>query len=759
MEARQQPLKVVESNLKKQAASNADKTIADVLLDGTYSQHDIYSILNSGAFPTNAMGGTSPDERRYDSNEAIEDFARAITPFLSDIELHRLTSMAVQVECSNDTSAFRNSSLAKALLKIQVERLKGNLQSSDLLDAIKCHFKEHILGTIKQYWGGNLIGNINKFLSFNLGYPEVKGETYLRQISDFDDRQFNQQLNSHLPGAAPCNERERKAFVQQYSKNPKMHLPPVQDVNYHPQLLSPYEAKANTELLYSDHLPIAVDLLIDQQHMLKVVSWNIWDPGQANGFKTPNEPTTRESIGDQTARYERIADTIIRMLTSADEKVKADVILLQEVNPDCLAILQRKLANTPFAMVLSETGKVTIYNQEMLKLDSHNEDFRACCLTSVFKISDSTVRIDNMHLNFDPLPVYAEETLLKLKEKRNPQIKNHLIMGDLNSCVKPLDKEARLIVTGLCPSTFRRDNNGHEICQGVDWTDGAFRLTRADTLTQVEHRMIDPATCTYIPTIAAPFLPDFNDAQRKELSEARMAICVSSPYNDDRVFAGKTKTITEYETILRNALGDNNLLVRIGSNACNEEAICILSSNAKFINDLFSYLTGTRATIKNIVGDMGNQFLLSIGRQWLPNLECALFASLNLVEDKLINALRNIKGTAVIGIFERDPTVKLAKTLSDMSINNNTPAVTNLLIAAIMSSDNEKLKKVISTEFDINKNRDVETAFTMMLKSPFDEFKKNQITQAINANNPDSIEAIFKSWREEIRQAETLGVK
>ncbi len=657
MEARK-PLKVVEANLRKPAASNPDKNIVDVILDGTYTKHDIYSILNSAAFPTNAMGTASPDEERYDSGQAIEAFARTFAPFLSDAELHRLTSLAVEVECTNDTSAFRNASLAKALLKIQAERLPANADKTQLPDAIKCHCKEHILGVIKKYWGGNLPANINKFLSFNLGYPETKGDTYLQQINDFDATQFNREIKERLPAACP-DSNGREAFIKAYSKNPRLHLPPVPDVNYHPQLLCPKEATAKPELIYSDHLPIAADILINEK-VLKVISWNVWDPHQANGFKTPNVPTTLESIGDQTARLERVTDAIVKMLTRAESNLKADVILLQEVNKDCFDMLERKLSGTAFEMVTSETGKVTIFNRDTMNLDSHKENFRERSLNTVFSVGKSKLCIDNMHLDYNALPVYAEETLQKLMKARNPDIKHHLIMGDFNACVKPLDNEPRLIVNNLCPSTFRRDNEGREICQGVDWTDGAFRSTRDGTLTQVEHRVINPATCEIFPNLPCPFMRELNDNQRNELSASRMAICVSAPFNDERIFADRSKTMPEFEAELRHTLGDNSLCVRIGSNALNEESICIASKNATFINAVFACLPGTRAMVKMV----DDSHVLSVGRQWLPNLECALFASQDLVKGKLIDACNSVKDSAKrAGLFQAHPDAKLAENM------------------------------------------------------------------------------------------------
>lgn len=753
MESRK-PLKVVDANLRKASASNPDKNIADVILDGTYTKHDIYSILNSAAFPTNAMGTVSPDEENYDSGQAIEAFARTITPFLSDVELHRLTSLVVEVECTNDTSAFRNASLAKALLKIQVERLPANEDKSELLDAIKCHLREHILDVIKKYWGGNLQANINKFLSFNLGYPEVKGDTYQQQITAFDVMQFNREINKRLPGGAPDAD-GRESFIRAYSKNPKMHLPPVADVNYHPWLLNPSAAKAHAELIYSDHLPIIAEMLINNE-VIKVISWNLWDPNQANGFKTPNEPVTAESLGDQTARFERVTDSVIRMLTNADNNMRADVMLLQEVHPECLAMLQRKLKDTPFAIVTSETGKVTIYSQEKMKLESQKEYFRECSLNTVFQVGDSKLCIDNMQLNYDALPVYAEDTLQKLMKARSSDIRNHLIMGDFNARIKPIDREDRLIITGVCPSTFRRDNQGREICQGVDWTDGAFRATRDNTLTQVEHRVINPATCEVMKSIPCPFLPELNDNQRNELAESRMAVCVGSPYNDERIFDNRTKTIIEFQTALRSTLNDDSVLVRIGSNALNQDSICIATQDAKFINDLFSCLPGTRAMVKAVETDQ-TVYVLSVGRQWLTNLECALFASQNLVKDKLINACNSIKGKLPkSGIFSKHPDTKLAENIVKILNKVQTPGAENLMMAAIMASRNENLKEAISREFGITKMRDIETAFTMMLKSPFNEEHKDAIVHAINIYNADYIQKKLENMEKEFEKGSKL---
>lgn len=77
--------------------------------------------------------------------------------------------------------------------------------------------KEHILDVIKKYWGGALNDNITRFMSFNLGYPDIKDNTYLQQITDFNAELFNQQIDVRLSGKAPESADERMAFIRRYS--------------------------------------------------------------------------------------------------------------------------------------------------------------------------------------------------------------------------------------------------------------------------------------------------------------------------------------------------------------------------------------------------------------------------------------------------------------------------------------------------------------------------------------------------------------
>ncbi len=72
------------------------------------------------------------------------------------------------------------------------------------------------------------------------------------------------------------------------------------------------------------------------------------------------------------------------------------------------------------------------------------------------------------------------------------------------------------------------------------------------------------------------------------------------------------------------------------------------------------------------------------------------------------------------------------------------------MIAAIMSSNNENLKAAIAKTFGITKtkHRDIETAFTMMLRSPFDESHKASLVHAINTYNADEMESKLKLLEE-----------
>jgi transcriptional regulator of met regulon len=737
-------LHVVTTNLKKLAFSNPDKSMADVILEGTYTRRDIISVLDSSAFPTNSAGQSSPEERHYNANEAAEEFARSLAVHLSDLDLHKFTEMAVQCELLKDTEAFRNATIAKALLKIQRERHPDDGETV-LLNVSRSHLK-FVLKTMEKNWAKELGNNVNSFLAFNLGYPQRNDNLYLDEINQFDNGDFNLRINMILSDEIP-DPAAKTAFIKLYSKNPRIHLP---QISYHPALASPDSALQNPDQIYSDHLPILTTMNVDNGQLLNIISWNVFDHTQADGFKKPNVRLLSQP--DQTPRYERVTDAIVAMFKSENANINPDVMLLQELHPDCLAILQRKLLGSGIQIKQSEQmGKITLFNSEKFKFLLTKEYFREDCFSLRLDTGRSVVSINNVHRGYNASPLDAEQSLKKIMAAET-EASAVLIMGDFNSCIKPLDNDPRLIMTCLSPSNFRTDAQDREICQGVDWTDGAFRRNREGKLTQMEYHIINPATCELFDKLATPFLPSMNNNQKNELSAMRMAICVDSPFNEYRVFPRK-RTIVDVENELRLKTGDNNLLVRIGSNTLNEEALCILSGNVNFINTVTAYLNGTRAAEKQL----NEQWVVSVGSAWAVNLECALLAATDQIPDKLTTALASIKAAPGLGFFESDPNLKMAQILLKVLSNSNEPGVDILIVAAIMSSKNEKLKTALSNEFGIEKHRDLDTAFGMMLSNItlFDGsvlVKKEELIKYIDLNNLSEIENTLKSYHLLARQ-------
>ncbi len=150
--------------------SNPNKSLAQVILDGTYSKADLQSINESTAFPNNNYNQLKLPEGPYTSGDAMMQFVRTIGPFLSDQALYHLAHTLAEIETAgNNQGAYRTSSLAKAVTVYELERHSTYVTKEEPIPAVfLSHMQTFVLPLCDKVWGSkNLESNINKFGTFN----------------------------------------------------------------------------------------------------------------------------------------------------------------------------------------------------------------------------------------------------------------------------------------------------------------------------------------------------------------------------------------------------------------------------------------------------------------------------------------------------------------------------------------------------------------------------------------------------------------
>lgn len=153
METRKLP--IVDENLRKPAVSNPKKSIAEVILDGSYEKKDLVSIMFSSAFPDNKFAQVEANQ--YSTAEAMKIFAETITPYLSDAELFSLTNKLIKAEIQLETQAFRTETLTKQFLNIEIERCSKNVAKGQLSPVLLYHLDKYIFPLIKKTGGRTLM--------------------------------------------------------------------------------------------------------------------------------------------------------------------------------------------------------------------------------------------------------------------------------------------------------------------------------------------------------------------------------------------------------------------------------------------------------------------------------------------------------------------------------------------------------------------------------------------------------------------------
>lgn len=473
----------------------------------------------------------------------------------------------------------------------------------------------------------------------------------------------------------------------------------------HPLLPTPHEAQASPELVYSDHLPVRVKLPVYPTDELNVVTWNVFDDQLgdfAYGFKIPkhNEPRSLTSA----EHCKQITGALQKMFTART----ADIIVMQEVSQELLAALETmtSAAGCPFSLVKGDpnSGRHMLYNKQNLQLIGEaKDDFKNSALNARFSINGRTFSISDVHIPHENVPLNTEDTVTKLvstNKEKFPDDANHLIIGDFNSRIAPTWRGNNLIITGVCPATFREEQG-----QGIDWTDGGFCLSSNGFIHQMESELINPESgkvCAW-PAADRSIFEGCTQFQNQELREFRISMCVADEFNHGNDFSGQ-RSIFTFQKDLREQLSDNSILVRSGANALNEKAFCITTRNSRdMVSKAQALLGGFGAQTKffePVGSEMQPTLMLSIPQPHARDLELALDLIIN--EQHYTNAaINNLAPKLKLStLFKASPGKQLSAALHEFIQSPNTGADASLItLYAMLISSNENVKAAVSEAF------------------------------------------------------------
>lgn len=416
----------------------------------------------------------------------------------------------------------------------------------------------------------------------------------------------------------------------------------------HPLLATPDEAHGDQiDSIYSDHLPILVTMPVyETDDALQVITWNVLDENRPYGYKMPGVDDSAETIPDPLKRADRIVDALQRWLSASANKniPHADVIVLQEVGSSLLPKLN-KLAETHHHIGICSDGqgKATLYNQDKLALDPDyikEEALLEGGMVNRFQCGGDDgpyVVITNVHMGHQDLPEETEDKITAvIKENNKKENNNILVIGDFNCRIVPssVGQVTELLVTAVCPSSYRRGQDGEERGQGADWTDGGFCLGSDGEIVQLENRELDPQTgMIFNPAMSksdvSNFLQGCNEFQREELQQFRTWMCCADAFQVGNDFSSG-QSFLKFQEFLRESIGDKSLLVRPAANAFNDKGMCIASANKEFIQTLAASLPDDHVQISTCESRMGPMTAISVPSRHLPALESAVYSALGV---------------------------------------------------------------------------------------------------------------------------------
>jgi len=401
------------------------------------------------------------------------------------------------------------------------------------------------------------------------------------------------------------------------------------------------QASAFPDHVYSDHLPIFVEVPIPREQPLKIISWNVLMPNGPSGLHEGGWEAPGEGP-DSPVRQNRVKRNI-ESLKRMVEKHQPDVITLQEAPAE---YYHRVLSEFPgYAIQIGKDSLITLYRSKTLggrlELKEYENDddvmFKGvsmnCRQTFVFKLNGRRhVRIDNIHGRFSPTPQYHEGYFRARLNQAVPRKGTiNVVVGDTNSRVAPEDRTPQNIVTGVIPSRFNQQSGADRATQMTDFPDAAFARGDDKTIRQLPRRILNPATGEFF--VPAEVLPDL----KPKWHESRMIMCLTDFNRPEDLIEGRN--VFEYEAHLDRYFPHSGILVRLGAK----------DNNARDFGFQFSVNSAIYKHISKTLGEEFNRHVPNgIEQVLLPHDEAIIFVHPNRMSEFLevinpvIQALQSI---------------------------------------------------------------------------------------------------------------------
>ncbi len=188
---------IVKNNFNKSSISQPNKTIAAVLLDGTYTKEDLRSF--NVAFPANTFNSANDPEGPYSGQDAMFQFIRTIGPYLSDQSLYKLVDALTDLACDAGDGVLRGSSVARCALFYELERNSKASSQHNFPDQFLSHVKRHLVSLFRRLNPDTAADNITRLSTHNINEtimdPTVvaryKDMNLYEAVSQFDETKFD----------------------------------------------------------------------------------------------------------------------------------------------------------------------------------------------------------------------------------------------------------------------------------------------------------------------------------------------------------------------------------------------------------------------------------------------------------------------------------------------------------------------------------------------------------------------------------------
>ncbi|MCA0402747.1 MAG: hypothetical protein LCH30_03025 [Proteobacteria bacterium] len=330
------------------------------------------------------------------------------------------------------------------------------------------------------------------------------------------------------------------------------------------------ETKKDLSIAYSDHLPILVKIELGEgKKPLNIISYNTLGVSYSGIHGTDFDEKEEET----KARYRRIAEGLAKSIKNHD----VDILLLQESIDLMEPILRECLGEDWQVTFDQETGMYSCFKKTRLKLEKIAISVPKKQHSMTFKDVSNDLMIDvhNIHGEFNEYPTYLEKKCrTSLTESQSPLA---IVLGDTNSRIAPLDDRKRNIITGIVPQGFNKEYGYSEDIQRTDYPDGGFIRLSDNSIHQLSTQILDLATGTVFEDTRSEtdIINDFqnNDEDITSLQEFKMVMALDDSWKTKKVIGNDD--IFSYETVLREQLSNNTILVRMAADSYNNKAIAI----------------------------------------------------------------------------------------------------------------------------------------------------------------------------------------